>query len=353
MVLPVRTGYEQVVANRVGDGFASMASDDGIVESMTETGMVVAYKNGTKQGMLLGTRFGAAAGATIPHDLTTELKIGDRFKAGDALAYHKGWFTPDYFNKGQLIYKGGVLATIALVETPQTHEDACTLTTSFVQKLRTDLAKPKKVRMNFKDDISNVVAIGARVEFETPLCLIQDEMTANTGVFSQDTIATLAMASRDVPTAKTTGVVTKIEVFYNGSKEDMSLSVRALANYGDKQRAKQAESTGGKVYTGSTDESYRVDGDPLLLDTMCVVFYIKESVPAGVADKVVFANQMKSVISEVVDYKIVTESGIEVDGLFGAYSIFKRIVNSAFNTGTTNVLSELGARQALKIYRGK
>ena len=82
---------------------------------------------------------------------------------------------------------------------------------------------------------------------------------------------------------------------------------------------------------------------------LCVWF----STSAGIADKVVFANQMKSIISEVADYEIVSESGIEVDAFFGAYSIFKRIVNSPFSMGTTTVLMQLGARHALKMYRGK
>ena len=62
---------------------------------------------------------------------------------------------------------------------------------------------------------------------------------------------------------------------------------------------------------------------------------------------------MKSIICEVADYDIVTESGIKVDAFFGAYSIFKRIVNSAFSFGTTNILAEIGAKEALKIYKGK
>ena len=91
----------------------------------------------------------------------------------------------------------------------------------------------------------------------------------------------------------------------------------------------------------------------MLLDTLCIVFHITDPVSAGIADKVVFANQMKSIISEVADYDMVTESGIKVEALFGAYSIFKRIVNSPFTIGTTTTLMEIGAKKALEIYRGK
>ncbi len=352
--LPVRTGYEQVMSHRVGDGYCTIAEEDGIVESIVEgVGGIVRYKNGTTQGFTLGRRFGKAGGQTIPHEMATTFKTGDKVKAGEVIAFNSGWFEPDYFNKGQVLFKAGSIATVALVETKQTHEDACTITEKFSRKLGTKLTKVKKVRLEFTDVLSNIVKPGQEVDFDSPLVLIQDEMTANMGAFSADTIATLASMSQQAPAAKTRGVIEKIEVYYHGSKDDMSPSVRAVANYGDKMLQQRAAATGAPVYTGSTDESYRVDGDPLLPGTMCVVFHITDSVSAGIADKVVFANQMKSIISEIADYEIVTESGIEVDAFFGAYSIFKRIVNSPFTMGTTTVLMQLGARHALKMYHGK
>lgn len=352
MTLPVRTGYEQVISHRVGEGYCTSAEDDGVIESISETGGVVAYKNGKKEGFQLGKRFSKAGGQTIPHVMTTTFKVGEKFKKGDIVAFNKGWFEPDYFNKGQVLYKAGVLANVALIETPQTHEDACTISEEFSRKLKTGLTKIKKVRLDFKDTITSLIAVGAKVTFETPLLLIQDELTSNIGAFNADTIATLASISQQSPTAKMVGKIEKIEVFYHGEKEDMSDSIRALANYGDKLLLKSFKDQGAKVFTGSVDESYRVDGDPLLVDTLCVLFYITEEVGAGIADKVVFANQMKSIISEVADYEMVSETGVKIDALFGAFSIFKRIVNSAFTIGTTSVLMELGAKEALKLYRG-
>lgn len=351
--LPVRTGYEQVVSHRVGEGYCTIAKEEGVVESLDERGGVVRYKGGKTESFTLGKRFGKAGGQTIPHTMATTFKVGDKVKAGEVVAFNSGWFEPDYFNKGQVLYKAGALATIALIETPQTHEDACTISEDFSRKLTTGLTVVKKVRVEFTDTITNLIASGAKVTFDTPLMLIQDETTSRIGAFNEDTISTLALLSQHVPTAKMMGVVEKIEILYNGEKEDMSESVRALANYGDKLIAQQAKSSGRKVFTGKVDESYRIDGEPLLLDSLCVVFYITEEVSAGIADKVVFGNQMKSIISEVASYDVVTESGITVDALFGAFSIFKRIVNSAFTIGTTNVLMELGAKEALRLYKGK
>ena len=75
-------------------------------------------------------------------------------------------------------------------------------------------------------------------------------------------------------------------------------------------------------------------------------------VGAGVVDKGVFANQMKTVFSEIIDYDIRTESGLKLDGWFGALSIFKRIVNSPITIGTTNVLLRIAGERAYKAYKG-
>jgi hypothetical protein len=216
--LPVRTGYEQVIAHRNSEGFSLVAEKDGIIESMNEIGGVIKYKDGTTKGFTLGRRFGKAAGQTIPHEMVTQFKVGDKIKAGDVVVYNNGWFEPDYFNPGQVLLKAGLLATIALIETPQTHEDACSITKELAGKLKTKLTKVKKVRLNFKDTITDLIAIGAKVVFETPLVLIQDELTASIGAFSEDTIATLANISQQSPTAKTVGVIEDIVIYYNGRK---------------------------------------------------------------------------------------------------------------------------------------
>ncbi len=351
--LPVRTNYEQVISHRSGEMFSIVAEQDGVIESMNEVGGIIKYKDGSTRGFSLGRKFGKAAGQVIPHEMVSNFSVGSKVKKGEVVAYNSGWFEKDYFNPGQVLMKTGLLATVALIESPQTHEDACTITEELAAKLKTNLSKVKKVRLSFKDTITDLIAIGTSVTFETPLVLIQDETTANMGAFNEATIATLASISQQAPTAKTVGKIEDIVVYYNGDKEDMSPSIRALANYGDKLLAFKAKSRGEQVFTGSTDESYRIDGDPLLQDELCVEFYITQDVNAGIADKVVFANQMKSIICEVADYDIVTESGIKVDAFFGAYSIFKRIVNSAFSFGTTNILAEIGAKEALKIYKGK
>lgn len=64
----------------------------------------------------------------------------------------------------------------------------------------------------------------------------------------------------------------------------------------------------------------------------------------------VFANQMKSVNSEVMDYKLHTEAGEEIDAVFGCRSIAARNVMSPYIVGTTITLLKLFARNAVKLF---
>jgi hypothetical protein len=59
---------------------------------------------------------------------------------------------------------------------------------------------------------------------------------------------------------------------------------------------------------------------------------------------------MKTVFSEVMDYEMRTESGEEIDAVFGQKSIDDRIVLSALTIGTTNTLLDVIAKKAVKIY---
>lgn len=51
-----------------------------------------------------------------------------------------------------------------------------------------------------------------------------------------------------------------------------------------------------------------------------------------------------------MDYEMKTESGEEIDAVFGQKSIDDRIVLSALTIGTTNTLLDVIAKKAVKIY---
>ena len=351
--MPVRTGYEQVLPHRTGDLFAYTARQPGKVVSVTDEGIVIEYENGELKGIELGRRFGHAAGLTIPHAVITKLKAGDKFKVGDAIAYNEDFFEPDVLNPKQLVWKAGTLAKTAIFECPDTLEDSSVVSREMAEKLTTKMTKVRTVVVNFEQAVRNLVKVGNSVEAEDILCTIEDAITANTSLFDEETLDTLKILGAQTPQAKMAGVVERVEVFYHGDKEDMSESLRAIANAGDRELSKRSKSVGKEGFTGSVDSGFRVEGDPLPLDCMAIRIYISTDVPMGVGDKGVFANQMKTVIGRVMEGENKTESGMPIDAIFSYKSISDRIVLSPEIIGTTTTLLDVIAKLAVSAYKGK
>jgi len=349
--LPVRTGYEQVIAHRTSSLFAASAKKDGKVVAVNDSGIMVEYADGEIKGFPLGRKYGAAAGMTIPHTLVTELKEGQKFKAGDIITYNNGFFERDVLNPKNVVWMQGALVKVALMENPATLEDSSMISPKVSDLMRTKITKVRMIKLNFDQVISRVRKPGEVLKTEDILCVIEDSVTANQNLFDETSLDTLRALSAHTPTAKAKGVLEHIEVFYHGDKEDMSESLRALATACDKGLVTRQKAEGKKAYTGQVDDSFRVEGDPLMLDTLVIKFYITSEVPAGEGDKGVFANQLKTVFGKVMTGEVKSESGVIVDAIFGAKSVDDRIVNSPYAMGTTTTLLKVLAKRAVKAYR--
>lgn len=323
------------------------------MRSIDSKGIIIDYEDGQTQGYELGRRFGNAAGLVIPHSVVSPLKAGDTLALGDVIVYNEGFFEPDFFNPKQVVLKNSINVKTVLWESTQTLEDASSISTRAAALLTTNITKVKKIVVNFDQAISRMVKVGEVVTADTILCIIEDAVTANNKLFDDQSIDTLRMLSAQTPRAHLNGKVEKIEVFYHGDKDDMSETLKTIANNGDKELKRLSSSLGKQAFTGSVDAGFRVDLDQLGLDTMAVFIYITTAVTAGVGDKGVFCNQMKTVFSEVLESDYVTEEGEVIDSVFSTKSINARIVSSPFVIGTANTLLRVLAKRAVAAYRGK
>lgn len=349
----VRTGYDAVIAHRTPDLFAKTAEKKGKVTSVNSKGIVVTYEDGEIQGVELGRRFGNAAGLVIPHEIVTPLKEGDEFNQGDPLAYNSGFFEPDFFNPKQIVMKNSTNARVALLESMETFEDSCAISKRLSERLITNITKVKTIVVTFDQAISNLVAERQEVDADTILCIIEDAVSSSSKLFDEQSIQTLRAVGAQSPRAHVKGTVESIEVYYHGEKDEMTPSLRELAEQSDKAFKKRAKSANKPIYSGQVDGSMRIDNNPLLPNQMAVRIYITTPVSAGVGDKTVFANQMKSVIGQVIEGDMTSEDGQPIDAEFGVTSIFNRIVNNPFVIGTTNGLLKTLAKRMVEVYRAR
>jgi hypothetical protein len=312
----------------------------------------VEYVDGQERvGVELGRRYGNAAGLVIPHEVVTRLKLGDEFQAGDAIAYNNGFFEPDVLNPSQVIWKSSMSVKTVLLEAADTLEDSSSISKRVSQKLMTKITKVRTILVNFDQQLHRLVKPGDQVEYESILCMIEDAVSVNNDLLDAGTLDTLRVLSAQSPQSKARGTVERVEMYYNGDKEDMSDSLRALADVSDRLISHRNKSVGRQAFTGSVNESFRIENEPLMLDTAAIQIYITSNVPAGVGDKGVFGNQMKTVFGRVFEGDVKTESGTTIDAVFSAASVDNRIVLSPYLIGTTNTLLGVIARKVVEAYK--
>lgn len=347
----VRTGYEQVIPHRTGDMFCVNAKQDGKVISVNDVGIIVEYADGTRIGVKLGTIYGNAAGLVIPHSIVTRLKAGQEFKKGANIAYNDGFFEPDFLNPNQVIWKSAVNARTVLLESADTLEDSSAISKRLASKLITKITKVRTIVVNFDQKVHRIVKPGDSVETESILCVIEDAIGGDSSPLDDETLDTLRVLSAQSPQSKVQGKIDRVEIYYHGDKEDMSDSLRQLADVSDAQIARRNKSIGKKAFTGSVDENFRIENEALALDTAAIQVYITSEVPSGVGDKGVFGNQMKTVFGRVFGDGVKTASGKPIDAIFGAKSIDDRIVMSPIVIGTTTTILDVIGQKAVKAYR--
>jgi len=330
------------------------ASKAGEVVEQSDEHLVVAYEDGTFEHVDLTTQYGISAGSVYPQRQATTLKLGDKIEKGDILKYNAGFFKPSRFHPKQVQWMAGVIARTALMEASYTLEDSSAIDDWLAEQLGSEVTKVKTIVVRFDQTIRNLVKEGDHTDIATILCTIEDAVTAESGLFSDDDLDTLRLMSSATPSAGAVGEVSKIEVFYHGDPDDMSDSLLELALAHDKRRRKVAKRLGKPAASGQVDQSLRIDGNGLELDHMAIKVYITHREGMSVGDKLVFASQMKSVVGHRLSGINETESGRTVNAVFGAKSVMDRIVLSALLSGMTiSVLTAIGENAAAMWMDGK
>lgn len=347
---PLRTGYERVIAHRVGDLYAYTAKQNGTVLKVTDLAIHIRYEDGTEVYVPIGTRYGNVTGTTVPHTVVSNVQAGQTFKVGHVLSYNRNFFDVDPLDQTQVLLKTSMIVTTAIMENPQTFEDASIISERVSKALSTSITYKRTVRVTFDKQIRNLVKVGDKLTTESTLCVIEDNVGLDSDVFSDDSLDILQTMSANTPKAKHAGVVEKVEVFYYGDMEDMSPSIKELVEEADKTRAKEMRAMGKKPKRGEVDGFVRIEKEPLELDSVAIVIYITKSMGVGVGDKGVFGNQLKTVFSHVMTGVNRTESGTDLDACFSYAGISARIVLSPEIIGTTNVLLRLFSKRLADEY---
>lgn len=349
----LRTGYEYVVPFRVGKLYCIIAEDDGVLKEHTHKKITVQYSNMNKEvSYPIGVRYGQMEGTIYPHELICELKVGEKFKKGDYLAYNKNFFEKDWLDPKRLVLKFHRNVTTALAMTNEVFEDSSAISARISKEMTTEVIKDLHFFIDFKKNIINLVPIGKAVKPNDILFTLIDEGSDYTNL-SQSTIELLQSIGSLSPRAKVDGIIDHYDIKYNGELSDMSPTLRKLAKMLDDKVREESKGTHYEIKNNRVGSDYRIDNINLNVDQLVLTIYIRVKINQAIGDKGVFANQMKSVISEVFHDEVYSESGEMIDAFFSYKGILNRIILSPILIGTTNRLIRHASRLAAQAYFGK
>lgn len=349
---PVRTGGERTLVYRMGPEFAQSADETGKVTSVTDEVVTIEYKSGVKTYQI-GRIYNSSEGTTYDSILKTTVKVGDKVEKGDVITYNTGFFTPSPFQAKRVDYMAGCLVRVALREATYTLEDSCSISEKLAGSMKTTNAYKITVRVDYNQEIRNIVKMGEKVDINTILCTIEDAISANIDFFDEETRDTLKALSALNPEATVAGTVSDLEVYYNGDAEYMSDTLKALVKKVENNSKRRAKAMGEEFIPNAVGSNVRINGESILNEQALLIFYIIREVPMGVGDKLVFGNQGKSTVGEVLTGSTETLDGRTIDTIFGAKSFIDRIITSPFKNGLINSYLTLVGKMAYEMYTEK
>ena len=337
--------------------------------------MMIEYKSGKKRAVDLSSHIvkNGGGGFYLSNELTTELKVGDKVKKDQPIAWHKDFFKNDKFNGVRM--KVGVLEKVAIMSSYDTYNDSTVITHKLAKDAESDMVFCKPVVVGKNSNIYEIRNVGDHVDIGDPLLSFDtsfedpelNKMLAN---LSGENRQIIEEGSVNQIKSKYAGVIVDIKIYSTVDLEELSPSLRKVVqNYYKKIDHKKKyvsgydpnstsivkcglllNETSGKV----EPNIYGVIKGQKVQDSVLIEFYVSHGDILGVGDKLAYFTALKSIVGEVVPegYEPYSEfrPDEEVSSLISASAILKRQVPSIMLTLLGNkVIVEL-KRALEKIY---
>lgn len=338
----VSTGADESAAY-ICPSFSIVAEEDGEIISSNDTFTKVKYKSGKIDIISMNEdERNADKGYFVPNKfkLSDELSVGKKFKKGDLIAYNKNFFKPK--SNGRVGLSAGPIATVAIIDSEGTWEDACIPFDSLSEKLTTNITKrvARVLDLNteirdFNTDLYSVVnADDVLYKYR----VLEDDESMN-AFFIMDQDLTMT----DV-TAHNHGIIKDIRVYYRNSR-DVSMS-ESMKKFIKEVTLKQKQLNNADDLKDVTDEFKRIkynklpmeltsrgsmskiNGDLIENGKVLIEYYIESEFKLGSGDKLVVDRALKGEPADVYPDElrpVGLDSGRKGDLLFNTYSLLARI----------------------------
>ena len=353
-------GSDEMCKHYLSSDYCVIAEQDGFVIEYDEKAliMIIEYKDGSHQAINLGKNIvkNGGGGFEVSNSLITNLKVGDKFKATETLAWHKEFFK---HIPGQGVRMCvGVFVKVALYSLYNTYEDGTCITESVSDKCETEMTFRIKCVLGRNANVFNCVNIGDNISIGQPLVEFDEsfeegDINALLASLGDDEELKDALISnnRNAKKSDKSGVVEEIKIYSASELDDLSPSLRKLVGdyYAriDRKTAllnKYDKSDGilkcGMLVTESSGVTnpnrYGVIRGEKVFDGVLIEFYIKHAEPLEIGSKIANFSPLKNVIGEIIPAGYEPHSEYRpdehIETVISPSSILARMVGSVYPT---------------------
>lgn len=347
-------GFDESIKYNLSSDFCVNAEEDGTVIDYDATSkvMIIEYKSGKHKAVDLSSHIvkNGGGGFYLSNELVTELKVGDKVKKDQPIAWHKDFFKNDAFNGVRM--NVGVLEKVAIMSSYDTYNDATVITQKLAHDAESDMVFCKPVVIGKNSNIYEIRNVGDHVEIGDSLLSFDvsfedSDLNKMLASLSDQERGILEEGSINQIKSKYAGEIVDIKIYSTVDLEELSPSLQKVvgAYYKKinhkKQFVSKYDKTEGIVKcglllnetTGKVEPNiYGVIKGQKVQDSVLIEFYISHADIMGVGDKLAYFTALKSIVSEVIPegYEPYSEfrPDEEVSSLIGPSAILKRQVPS-------------------------
>jgi len=325
---PVLIGnkVESAITQHMSKDFIFTAEYNGEVVDIKNNIMIIKYENGMFASVDLNPQIkkNASSGFFIETQMTTKLKVGDKFSKGEVIANNPLAFTKDKDSLSASMNLG-VLTKVAVVANYDIYEDSTPVTQKMANKMATTMIMDKPVALTKNTFVEYIVNVGDTVNVGDPLIKFDetpdDPDVINFFASMRETMKgeadELMNASMTSIKSKYHGTIADIKIYTTVEVDELSESLQKIVK--DYQsKIKKNISVLNKYKNPDDNEFYKcgqmITESPEVVKTdyqgmlkgetvnegVLIVFYIKFKDIMKKGDKLAHYSALKGICSHVI-----------------------------------------------------
>ena len=357
----VTTGAQEAMPYLNSDMFAYKAKANGTVTQITDEYMIIEHADKTTEFINLSeqTMKNSDGGFYIILQLVTDLKVGQKVKTGEVVAWDKKSFNKSV-GLNQLSYAIGALAKVAIISTEDGYEDSGVCSEWLSETMASDIVVMKQVVLPAQTNILSIVKKGQAIREGEPLLIFQnvfDEDDANLLIknlnLDDGDITTIG---RNIIKSKVTGTIADIKIYRTCELSQMSDSMKKIVSARENQIKKVksiADAAQNEVHFDSTEKLQAIGKMKNAEESVLIEIYMRYTDKLSIGDKL-SSNANKTILMKIykddeAPYTDFRPTEI-IDDITSAASTDGRIITSIFKMGGLNKLLIELQRKCCEIY---